>query len=86
MKNDRGYDTGTTMVSSSTASDSDLFEEPLEPVYINYREDIGLDDMALVTISNNELNLLLKKKGITIGRQIEIKSEIITLRVRGTSK
>ena len=69
------------MVSSSTASDSDLSEVPLEPV--NYRDDIGLDDKALVTISTKELNRLLKKKGINKARQKEIKSERRTLKNRG---
>jgi len=69
------------MVSSSTASDSDLSEVPLEPV--NYRDDIGLDDKALVTISTKELNRLLKKKGINKSRQKEIKSERRTLKNRG---
>ena len=72
-----------TLVSSSTASDSDLSEVPLEPV--NYRDDIGLDDQALVTISTKELNRLLKKKGINKGRQKEIKSERRTLKNRGKS-
>jgi len=71
----------SAMVSSSTASDSDLSEVPLEPV--NYRDDIGLDDKALVTISTKELNRLLKKKGINKGRQKEIKSERRTLKNRG---
>jgi len=69
------------MVSSSTASDSDLSEIPPEPV--NFRDDIGLDDKALVTISTKELNRLLKKKGINKARQKEIKSERRTLKNRG---
>ena len=69
------------IVSSSTASDSDLSEIPLEPG--NNRDDIGLDDNALVTISIKELNRFLKKKRIHKFMQKDIKRERRTLKNRG---
>ena len=68
------------LVTSST-SNADIAEVPLEPV--NYRDDIELDDKALVTISTKELNRRLKKKGIGKARQKEIKCERRTLKNRG---
>ena len=65
----------------TSTSNSDLAELPSEPV--NYREDIKLDDKALVTISTKELNRRLKKEGIGKARQKEIKSERRTLKNRG---
>jgi len=53
---------------------------PPQPVH--YREDIELDDIALISISTTELNLRLKEKGITKSRQREIKSERRALRNR----
>ena len=72
-------DIANGLVSSSTAHSE--VEVPSEPV--NYRDDIELDDKALVTISTKELNRRLKKKGITKSRQKEIKSERRTLKNRG---
>ena len=66
---------------SSTASDSDLSEVPLEPAI--YVDDIGLDDKALVTISIKELNRFLKKKEINKSRTNDIKRERRTLKNRG---
>jgi len=69
-----------TLVSSSTTN-SELPDVPSNP--INYRDDIELDDQALVTISTKELNRKLKKKGINKSRQKAIKSERRTLKNRG---
>ena len=69
-----------TSVSSST-NNSELPEVPSEPV--NFRDDIELDDKALVTISTKELNRRLKKKGLTKVRQRQIKCERRTLKNRG---
>ena len=69
------------MISPSTASDSDVSEVPLEPV--NNRDDIGLDDKALITIPIKELNRLLKKEGLNKCRQKKIKSKRRTLKNRG---
>lgn len=55
-------------------------EAPPPPV--NYREDIELDDIALIAISTMELNRRLKERGITRSRQREIKSERRTLKNR----
>ena len=69
-----------TLVSSST-NNSELPEIPSEPC--NFRDDIELDDKALVTISTKELNRRLKKKGLGKIRQLEIKCEKRTLKNRG---
>lgn len=67
--------------STSGLSDRRSPEVPSEPV--NYREDIKLDDKALVTIETKDLNKRLKKEGISKARQKEIKSERRTLKNRG---
>jgi len=54
---------------------------PPQPVH--YREDIELDDIALISISARELNFRLKEMGITKSRQMEIRSERRTLMNRG---
>merc|ERR1712018_670226 len=71
-------DNTNTLVSSSTSNSADVPEGP-----VNYRDDIGLDDKELVTISTKELNRMLKKKGIGKSRQKEIKCERRTLKNRG---
>merc|ERR1719361_2658533 len=48
-------------------------EAPPQPGH--YREDIEMDDIALIAITTKELNRRLKEKGITVSRQREIKSE-----------
>merc|ERR1739847_248869 len=55
-------------------------EAPPQPVH--YREDIELDDIALISISTMELNHRLREKGITKSRQREIKSERRALKNR----
>merc|ERR1739844_209102 len=65
----------------TTCNICSVVEVPSEPV--NYRDDIELDDKALVTMGTKELNRRLKKKGITKSRQKEIKSERRTLKNRG---
>ena len=52
------------------------------PQPVNYREDVELDDIALIAISTRELNLRLKEKGITKSRQREIKSDRRALKNR----
>merc|ERR1712037_956284 len=50
---------------------------------INQRNDIGLSDQELVTMSTKEINKLLKKRGIDKDRQKELKQERRTLKNRG---
>jgi hypothetical protein len=70
----------SNLVSSST-SNVDLADLPTEPA--NYREDVGLDDQALITITTTDLNRLLKKKIISKARKKQIKDERRTLKNRG---
>jgi len=56
----------------------DLLSNP-----INQRNDIGLSDQELVTMSTKEINKLLKKKCIDKDRQKELKQERRTLKNRG---
>ena len=69
---------GRSLVSSTSNSSNDVTSEP-----VNYREDVELDDQAVVTLPIKELNRRLKKKGISKARQKEIKSERRTLKNRG---
>merc|ERR1711879_799284 len=50
---------------------------------INYRDDIGVGDEKLVTLSTKELNKMLKKRGISKERAKEIKRDRRTLKNRG---
>ena len=70
--------------SSSSTSNVELVEIPQEPV--NYMEDVGLDDSALIAITTTDLNHLLKKKCIRKARQKKIKDRRRTLKNRGTYK
>ena len=72
------------MDSSSISSEFDQVEVPKEP--INFRDDIELDDKALVVIDTKSLNRLMKKKGISKRRQREIKEERRKLKNRGKSE
>ena len=72
---------GNNNLVTSSTSYSDLEELPSEPV--NYREDVKLDDKALVIITTKELNRRLKKEGLSKARCKEIKSERRTLKNRG---
>ena len=70
----------SNVVTSSTSNNnSDLGDIPS----VNYRDDIKLDDNALVTISTKDLNRRLTKAGISKTRRKQIKSERRTLKNRG---
>ena len=69
----------SNLVTLST-SNSDLDQALSEPV--NYREDIKLDDHALVAICTKELYRLFEKESISKARRKQIKSERRTLKHR----
>jgi len=48
----------------------------------NLRDDVGLYDQDLITMPTKDLNKMLKKKGISKGRQKQIKAERRTLKNR----
>ena len=71
------------MLSPRSPSISQDMLEDVEDHNINYRDDIGLGDEKLVTLSTKDLNKMLKKRGITKDRAKEIKRERRTLKNRG---
>jgi len=66
------------LVSGEHDDYDDLLSNP-----INQRNDTGLSDQELVTMSTREINKLLKKRGIDKERQKELKQERRTLKNRG---
>ena len=71
------------MLSPRSPSLSQDMLEDVEDHNINYRDDIGLGDEKLVTLSTKDLNKMLKKRGISKDRAKEIKRERRTLKNRG---
>jgi len=71
-----------SLMDSGNAGEHDNYDEILSNP-INTRNDIGISDQELVTMSTKEINKLLKKSGIPKERQKELKEERRTLKNRG---